>query len=76
MEGEAMTFGEKVRYARMRLSLSQEALAKELGISAPTVTRWEKGNREPQAMTSGKFYMYCEKHGIIFDDVKEFQGDK
>lgn len=37
-----MIFGEKVRYARMRLSLSQEALAKELGISVPTVTRWEK----------------------------------
>ena len=40
------------------------------------LNRWEKGNREPQAMTRGKFYMYCEKHGIIFDDVKEFQGDK
>ena len=33
-----MTFSEIVRYARMRLSLSQEALAKELGISAPSVT--------------------------------------
>jgi len=70
-----MTFGEKVRYTRIRLSLSQEALAKELDISPLTVTRWEKGNREPQAMTSGRFYMFCEKNGIIFDDVKLFQGE-
>ncbi|MBD5632286.1 MAG: helix-turn-helix transcriptional regulator [Clostridia bacterium] len=67
-----MTFAEKVKFARMKLLLSQEALANELGVSLPTITRWEKGNRTPQAMTSGKFYMFCEKNGIKFDDMKNF----
>ena len=71
-----MTFGEKVRYARMRLSLSQEALAKELGISAPTVARWEKGNREPQARPRGYFRPY-EVYGTsrlrLEEDHRQYQ---
>ena len=43
-----MKFSEKVKYARMKLLLTQEALAKELGVSYATVCRWEKDNREPQ----------------------------
>lgn len=62
-----MTFAEKVRYVRGRLSLTQEELSKAIGVSLPTVTRWEKGNREPQAMTSGKFYIFCEKNNIRFE---------
>lgn len=71
-----MTFPEKVKYVRMRLSLNQEALSKELGVSMPTICRWEKGNREPQAVTLGKFYIYCEQHGITFDDVTNFKTEK
>ena len=70
-----MTFSEKVKYVRMRLSLSQYALARKLNLSVPTICRWEKGNREPQAMTMGKFYIFCEENGIIFDDVKGFKED-
>ena len=42
-----MKFAEKVKYARMKLLLTQEALAKELGVSYATICRWEKDNREP-----------------------------
>ncbi|MFQ9840110.1 MAG: helix-turn-helix transcriptional regulator [Eubacterium sp.] len=37
-----MKFSEKVKYARMKLLLTQEALAKELGVSYATICRWEK----------------------------------
>ena len=53
-----MKFSEKVKYARMKLLLTQEALAKELGVSYATICRWEKDNREPQIVSQGKFYAF------------------
>ena len=55
-----MKFSEKVKYARMKLLLTQEALAKELGVSYATICRWEKDNR--------KFYAFCESKGIKFEN--------
>jgi len=61
-----MKYSEKVKHVRMKLLLSQEALAKEIGVSYATVCRWEKGNREPQVVSQGKFYAFCDKKGIKF----------
>ena len=63
-----MKFSEKVKYARMKLLLTQEALAKELGVSYATICRWEKDNREPQIVSQGKFYAFCESKGIKFEE--------
>jgi Helix-turn-helix. len=63
-----MNFSEKVIKVRMKLLLSQEALAKEIGVSYATVCRWEKGNREPQVVSQGKFYAFCDEKGIRFED--------
>ena len=59
-----MEFSEKVKYVRMKLYLSQTALAKELGVSYATVNRWENQGREPQLAQIGKFNDFCEKKGI------------
>ena len=63
-----MKFSEKVKYVRMKLLLTQEALAKELGVSYATICRWEKDNREPQIVSQGKFYAFCERKGITFEE--------
>ena len=63
-----MKFSEKVKYARMKLLLTQEALAKELGVSYATICHWEKNNREPQIVSQGKFYTFCESKGITFEE--------
>ena len=55
-----MKFSEKVKYARMKLLLTQEALAKELGVSYATICRWEKDNREPQIVSQGKFTPFAK----------------
>lgn len=34
--------GEQLREKRQKLELTQEALAKELGVSSNTVARWER----------------------------------
>ena len=63
-----MKFSEKVKYARMKLLLTQVGLAKELGVSYATICRWEKDNREPQIVSQGKFYAFCERKGLAFKD--------
>lgn len=65
-----MKFSDKVKYVRMKLELSQESLAKELGVSYSTVSRWERENRDPQMATLGKFYNFCEKKEIRFESAR------
>ena len=61
-----MKFSEKVKYVRMKLMLTQEALAKELGVSYATICRWERENREPQIVSQGKFYAFlrAQRHSL------------
>ena len=40
----------------------------ELGIAFSTVNRWENCKGKPQYAAVKKFYDYCTKHGIEFDD--------
>ena len=42
-----MDFAEKIKYVRIKLGLSQEDLAHELGVSFATINRWENGNYMP-----------------------------
>lgn len=63
-----MTFAEKVKTVRMKLYISQSALAKELGVSCVTVNRWENQGKEPQLASLGKFNDFCAKHGVTFDE--------
>ncbi len=62
-----MTFAEKVKYVRGKLLLSQEALAKEVGVSYPTLNRWENGH-SPTWVLECKFYNYCKKKKIVFKE--------
>ncbi len=59
-----MTFAEKMQAVRKQLFLSQEAMAKELGVSFATVNRWEKGKCEPSYKAQKAFNDLCEKHNI------------
>ncbi len=42
-----MTMGEKIRACRERARLSQEKLAELVGVSRQAMTKWEKGQSEP-----------------------------
>lgn len=63
-----MTFAEKLKYVREKLFLSQEALAKELGVSFATVNRWENGKHDPGYPAKKTFHLYCEKNHIFFEE--------
>jgi len=59
---------ELVKEIRRQLSLSQEDLARELGISFATVNRWENGLVKPSKLARAQFDAFCStmiKHGKL-----------
>ena len=62
-----MRFQEAIKSLRQSQFLSQEAFAKELGISFTTVNRWENGKAKPTYKTMKLINDYCKKLGIEFD---------
>jgi transcriptional regulator with XRE-family HTH domain len=42
------SLGEVILLARRRADLTQEELAKRVGVSAPDVSRWERNRRRPR----------------------------
>lgn len=42
-----MTFGERLRDARIKKGLTQQELSQQIGVAKSTLTGYEKGNREP-----------------------------
>lgn len=45
-----MTPAERVRGFRQRLGITQESLARLLGVTVSTVNRWENGHSRPSPM--------------------------
>jgi putative transcriptional regulator len=50
-----------VKEVRKQLALSQEDLARELGVSYATVNRWEKGRAKPSKLARAQLDGFCEK---------------
>lgn len=69
-----MTFAEAIKGLRQSQFLSQEAFAKELGISFTTVNRWETGKAKPTYKTMKVIDTYCKEHGIPFDVGKNLKA--
>lgn len=66
-----MNFSENIKLIRQKSLLSQEAFAKELGVSFATVNRWESGKTKPTYKTMKLIDEYCRKNKIDFDISKE-----
>ncbi len=60
-----MRFADKVKYVRTRLKLSQEELARELGVSFATINRWENGSYNPSRLAKKAFESFCQTHTIV-----------
>ena len=59
MEKGNCDFSALVKQVRRQLSLSQEDLARHLGVSYTTVNRWENGQSKPSKLAKVKFNAYC-----------------
>ncbi len=62
-----MSFCDDIRELRQKCFLSQEAFAKELGVSFATVNRWEAGKTKPTYKTMKLIDDFCKKQGINFN---------
>jgi len=65
-----MTFAEKVKFVRAKLLVSQTKLAETIGVSFPTINRWETGKLEPNFLNGKKFEAFCKKENITFKENK------
>ena len=63
-----MTFGEKLKIARKKEFLSQEAMAQQLDISFTAYNRLENSKSQPNYATQKAFHDFCLKNKIQFDD--------
>lgn len=61
-----MKFQESIKQFRLSQLLSQEAFAKELGVSFTTVNRWENGKAKPTYKTMKLINEYCKELNLDF----------
>jgi putative transcriptional regulator len=50
-----------VKEVRRQLAISQEDLARELGVSFATVNRWENGLAKPSKLARVQLDTFCER---------------
>ncbi|MCP4745187.1 MAG: helix-turn-helix transcriptional regulator [Desulfobacteraceae bacterium] len=55
MIAESENFSELVKKVRRQLNLSQEDLARTIGVSFATVNRWENGKTYPSKLARNQF---------------------
>ena len=65
-----------VKELRSRLGLSQEKLAARLGVSLPTINRWEKGKAKPDILALRAVEHFVQSLGLEHSDLyKRYFGD-
>ena len=69
-----MAVSDDIKKLRQKCFLSQEAFAKELGVSFATVNRWESGKTKPTYKTMKMIDEFCRKNGCDFDIRQEMDG--
>ena len=67
-----MEFKDKVKTVRKSIMmLSQEEMAKKLGVAFATVNRWESGRCKPNYSAQRAFAEFCKNNGIDLDSLEE-----
>ena len=66
-----MTFGEKIKKARLDQFFTQKQMADELAVSVISIIRWETGKGKPNLSAQRKFYKYCLNKNIVFPEEKK-----
>lgn len=59
-----MNYVDTIKGIRKLLSMSQEDLARELGVSFATVNRWENKKAKPSKMAMKSIERFCEEKKI------------
>ncbi|EPO2591167.1 helix-turn-helix domain-containing protein [Escherichia albertii] len=71
-----LTIGERIRFRRKELKLTQKSLAKALGLSDVSVSQWERDDSEPTGknlFALGKA-LQCSATWILYGDKEQTPG--
>ena len=66
-----MEFKDKVKRVRKSLYMSQEDMAKHLGVAFATVNRWESGKCKPNYSAQRAFAEFCKNRSIDLDALDD-----
>lgn len=61
MDTQGRNFSTLVKEIRRQLALSQEDLARQLGVSYATVNRWENSLSKPSKLAKVQLETFCKK---------------
>ena len=67
MWGNRMDYASKIKQLREVLFLTQEDLAKRLGTSTISISRWERGEHEPTMKMKKELHLLFIEANIISD---------
>ncbi|MBT5268875.1 MAG: helix-turn-helix transcriptional regulator [Candidatus Marinimicrobia bacterium] len=57
-------FVRRIKKVREELNISQEELARSLGVSFATVNRWENSRTKPSKLAWSQFERFCEENNV------------
>lgn len=61
-----MTYSDEIKLLRQKCFLSQEAFAREIGVSFSSINRWEGGKSRPNMSAMKSIKEFCEKNNLDF----------
>lgn len=67
-----MEFSDVIREVRKRTGMSQQKLAERLGLSYPTINRWERSHFDPSPRISLIVRDYIKKQGPAYADLLKY----
>lgn len=63
--------GKLIRELRLEAGLTQEQFATELGVTYPTINRWENGRTKPSPLAVQKIVAVLRRMGVRGKDLLE-----
>lgn len=73
-----MQIGSVIRKYRKECGLTQEEMAKRLGVTTPAVNKWENGNTNPDIELLAPIapaVAYFTRHTVVFSGKTDGHGD-
>ncbi|URZ02090.1 helix-turn-helix domain-containing protein [Clostridium felsineum] len=65
-----MMVSDGIRTMREKFLMTQEEFAKELGVAASTVNRWETDKARPNISAMKNIKLFCEKHNYPYEKIE------
>lgn len=65
-----MQLSKKLRILREKYLMTQEDFARELGVAASTVNRWETGKSRPNLSAMRNIKCFCEARKYPYEEIE------